>query len=296
MTAAGGTPVIEVIIVNYNTGDALTRCVSSVLSEKIPLAVTVADNASADGSIERLKESFDGSRRLKVLENARNLGFARAVNDAAGRSRDTSKYLLILNPDCEVSPGAIEKLASALERDPAAALAGPMVVDRQNRPMRATVRRFPTPWTSFLTVTGLSRLGRWFPALRGVDGTATMPAGTARAEAVSGACFLIRRELFLDLGGMDESYGLHCEDLDLMYRAAQQGMHCLFVPSARVFHEQGVSSRSRPSWVHRQKHLGMQRFFLKFQAEKYPFPVRWLVLSGIWIRFLVTWPLIWLRN
>lgn len=293
----GGAPAIEVVIVNYNAGDALTRCVASVQSEDIPLGITVADNASSDGSVERLVRSQGGSgRRLNVLENRRNLGFARAVNDAVAKLEGPAQYLLILNPDCEVLPGSIEKLASALDKDPGAAIAGPAVVDRRNRPMKATLRRFPTPWTSLVAFTGLWRLGRWFPSFRGVDRTGALPGETARAEAVSGACFLVRRQVFEDMGGMDGAYGLHCEDLDLMYRAGQRGLHCLIVPSARVYHEQGVSSRSRPSWVHWQKHLGMQRFFLKFQAGDCIFPVRWLVLSGIWIRFLVTWPLVWLRG
>ena len=95
---------------------------------------------------------------------------------------------------------------------------------------------------------------------------------------------------------MDEAYGLHCEDLDLMYRLQQQGNHCVYVPAARVFHQQGVSSRSRPFWVHRQKHLGMQRFFRKFQAKRYPLPMRWMVVAGIWLRYFLTLPLVLLRN
>ena len=72
---------------------------------------------------------------------------------------------------------------------------------------------------------------------------------------------------------MDEAYGLHCEDLDLMYRLKEQGHICLFVPVARVFHQQGVSSRTRPLWVHWQKHLGMQRFFLEIPGSKLHFAV-----------------------
>jgi GT2 family glycosyltransferase len=102
---------------------------------------------------------------------------------------------------------------------------------------------------------------------------------------------LIRKAPFLEAGGMDEAYGLHCEDLDLMYRMNERGHLCLFVPAARVFHQQGVSSRTRPVWVHWQKHLGMQRFFRKFQADNYIFPVRWLVTAGIWSRFLLKLPL-----
>ena len=95
---------------------------------------------------------------------------------------------------------------------------------------------------------------------------------------------------------MDDAYGLHCEDIDLMYRLHQEGQYSLFVPSAVVYHRQGVSSRSRPLWVHWQKHRGMQRFFNKFQARQYSFPVRCLVIAGIWTRFAVTLPVQLIRN
>jgi hypothetical protein len=123
-----------------------------------------------------------------------------------------------------------------------------------------------------------------------------LPAGTVPAEAVSGACMMLSQTVFLEMGCMDGAYGLHCEDLDLMYRLRQRGFHCLIVPSALVFHQQGISSSSRPLWVHWQKHRGMQRFFLKFQADKTVFPMRWLVIAGIWLRFCVTLPLVWFRS
>lgn len=296
MPAAGSTPVIETVIINYNAGDALERCVSAVFAQPIDTRVTVVDNASTDDSLDHLRASTGDSQDLEILVNEANLGFAKAVNRAVNRLEGAAPYLLILNPDCEVLPGSIAKLANALDQDSDAALAGPAVVDRQGRPMKATLRQFPTPLTSFLTVSGLWRLGRWIPSLQGVDQTGRMPTVTVEADAVSGACMMLRRELFLDMGGLDTSYGLHCEDLDLMYRIAQRGMHCLLVPAARVFHDQGVSSKSRPGWVHWQKHLGMQRFFLKFQADQHSLPLRWLVISGIWARFFVTWPLIWFRR
>jgi hypothetical protein len=144
-----------------------------------------------------------------------------------------------------------------------------------------TLRRFPDPWNSLLTFSGLWRLGRWIPAFKGIEMSEQLPAGTAQAEAVSGACMMLSQSVFLEMGCMDGAYGLHCEDLDLMYRLRQRGLHCLIVPSALVFHQQGISSSSRPLWVHWQKHRGMQRFFLKFQADKTGFPMRWLVIAGI---------------
>ena len=288
---------LTVIIVNFNAGDALTRCVESVLAQKLGAQLILVDNHSADGSARTVENLFGRVAELKVIHNSENTGFARAVNQAAAMETAThADYLLLLNPDCEFQPGALRRLLEALESEPQAGLAGPLVVDRHGQPMRGTLRRFPDPWRGFLTFSGLWRLGRMFPAFQGVEPVQELPAGNQEAEAVSGACMLIRKPVFDQAGGMDEGYGLHCEDLDLMYRLRQLGHPSLFVPSARIYHVQGVSSRSRPLWVHWQKHRGMQRFFSKFQAQNYFLPLRWLVIAGIWVRFAVTLPLVLLRS
>ena len=286
---------IQVIIVNYNAGETITRCVQSVLSSTEKANITVADNASTDGSIKQIESLFGHLKNVEFVCNDQNIGFARAVNSAAANGKE--ELLLILNPDCELLSGALGHLQQALDHDPLAALSGPKVVDRAGVVQKGTLRDFPDPWNSLVTLTGFWRLGRWFSAFRGVNRHESgLPDGNTIAEAVSGACMLLRREDFESVGGMDEGYGLHCEDLDLMYRLQQQGKHCVFVPAARVFHQQGVSSGSRPFWVHRQKHRGMQRFFLKFQAERYPLPFRWLIIAGIWLRYVLTLPLVFLRN
>jgi GT2 family glycosyltransferase len=298
MPAHGTQPGVDVVIVNFNAGEALARCAGSVLKQDACASLTVVDNASGDGSLEEVEQKYGVDPRLKLLRNPENRGFARAANQAAQQSAGarSQDYLLILNPDCEVDADALETLRGALEREPAAALAGPLVVDREGRPRRATLRHFPDPRGALLTFSGLWRLGRWWPAWRGVERSDELPGEIARAEAVSGACMLVRRSAFEAAGGLDEAYGMHCEDLDLMYRLRQMGGHCLFVPQARVVHLQGLSSRSRPLWVHWQRHRGMQRFFTKFQAERYRLPMRWLVLAGIWLRFLVTSPRALLRR
>jgi len=288
-------PAIQVIIVNFNAGETLTRCVQSVLSTREKVNITVVDNASEDGSAEQIQSLFGQLENVEILCNDENIGFARAVNATAGEGDE--EFLLILNPDCELLPGALGHLQQALENDPGAALAGPTVVDRTGVVQKGTLRRFPDPWNSLVTLTGLWRLGHWLPAFKGLNRHQSgLPDSNTVAEAVSGACMLVRRKAFEDAGSMDEGYGLHCEDLDLMYRLQQQGNHCVFVPAARVFHQQGVSSRSRPLWVHRQKHLGMQRFFRKFQARRYPLPLRWLVIAGIWLRYAVTLPFVLFQN
>lgn len=284
-------PAVDVVIVNFNAGEALLRCVRAAFAQGENLSVTVVDNASGDGSAERAAAAFGGRPGFTLLRGTDNPGFAAGVNRAVPRQgAPAPDYLLILNPDCELEAGALAALRRALEADGAAALAGPLVMDRDGRARRGTLRRFPDPWRSFVTFSGLWRLGRRWPLFRGVEHSGGLPDTVTPAEAVSGACMLVRRDAFLEVGRMDEQYGLHCEDLDLMYRLRQAGRHCLFVPAARAVHHQGVSSASRPLWVHWQKHRGMQRFFGKFQALRYPLPIRWGVIAGIWLRFALTLP------
>ncbi len=287
---------VHVIIVNFNAGNALTRCVQSVLDQQVPVRITVVDNASSDSSIADLQKGIGPSKNVAIMANTTNLGFARAINAAAREVSREGQYLLILNPDCEMLSGSLPALQTALDNDPRAALAGPNVVDGEGRAMRGNMRCFPHPWSALLTFSGLWRLGRWIPAFAGVEKIEGLPVETVPAEAVSGACMLIRLPEFFGIGCMDGDYGLHCEDLDLMFRLREQGFHCLFVPSARVFHAQGISSASRPVWVHWQKHRGMQRFFMKFQACDTSPPLRWLVIAGIWLRFTATLPLAWFRS
>ena len=289
------TASIRVILVNYNAGETISRSIQSVLDSKESTRITLYDNASVDGSVELIRRAFTKIESLEIVEGEENIGFARGVNAAARENQE--EYLLVLNPDCELLPGALSALKHALESDPAAALAGPVVVDGQGRIQRGTLRYFPDPWSSFVTFSGLWRLESRFPAFRGVERhQQDIAVDPIIAEAVTGACMLIKRSIFDQLSGLDEGYGLHCEDLDFMYRLHQNGHHCVLVPAARVFHQQGVSSRSRPAWVHRQKHRGMQRFYKKFQSDESSLPLRWLVLAGIWSRYLLTLPAALLRR
>ncbi len=286
---------IATIIVNYNAGEMLQQCVLALIKSTEHSKITVVDNASSDRSAENLHNLYGNHQGIQFLFNPSNLGFGPAVNAVARRS--DADWILILNPDCILEHDALGKLKEALVNDPNAGLAGPAVRDDCGQIQRATVRRFPDPWKSLMTASGLWRLGKWFPAFHGVEVDATKIKGDPEiCEAVSGACMLLRRSAFEAVGFMDEEYAMHCEDLDLMYRLRDQGWHCLYVPQASSVHQQGLSSRSRPGWVHFQKHRGMARFFKKFQADSTFFPIRMLVYAGIWLRFIILWPLVLIRR
>ncbi len=284
---------VRVIIVNFNAGQALSACVEAVLNNgnDHDLSVVVVDNNSADDSMVKLESRFSGDHRLRTHYNRENLGFGTAVNKMAGDADED--YLLVLNPDCILQEGALKALIDALENDQEAAIAGPWVTDSQGRVQSGTWRRLPDPWTSLKSLSGLARLSGRVPAMSGINEPADEPpATTIRAEAVSGACMLWRRPVVEQLGYFDEEYTMHCEDLDLMQRLGQAGFHCLLVPRARAVHSGGLSSSSRPWWVHRQKHKGMQRYFRKFQAKDHSVFSRWLIYTGIWTHYLLTLPVV----
>ncbi len=286
---------VVTIIVNYNAGAVLQRCVNAVLKSEEQTTITVIDNASSDGSAKELHQSSAGNKLVEVLFNPTNMGFAAAINTVARRL--DCNWILVLNPDCILESSTLGKLKSALVNDPRAGLAAPTVRDENGRIQRATLRHFPDPWRSFVTSTGLWRLGRWLPVFHGVEiDAATLTSGTVVCDAVSGACMLLRRSALESVGFLDDQYAMHCEDLDLMRRLKDNGWHCLYVSQANSIHHQGLSSRSRPLWVHFQKHRGMARFFGKFQARTVVFPMRMLVYTGIWLRFLVTWPLVLIKH
>ncbi len=267
----------------------------AVLAEREPLRLVVADNDSTDGSCEVLRSRFRDNERLQILENPQNLGFGRAVN--AVSRRDSEEWLLILNPDCVLQAGALGRLRQALEDDPQAALAAPLVVGGDGRVQRGTLRTFPDPGRAFSTATGLASLAGRFGVFPGVDRSqGPIPDSTVPAEAVSGACMMVRGRAFDELGGFDTGFEMHFEDLDLMYRIRQRGWHCLLVPKALATHEQGTSSRSRRWWVHRQKHRGMQRFFDKHGLGGAGPVSRGLLRAAIWTHYVLTLPRVWARR
>lgn len=290
---------IRVIIINYNAGEALLKCVSSVLNSRGSFTVLVADNQSTDGSCEVLRSRFGSAPNLQIIENPANRGFGPAVNACARGASE--RFLLVLNPDCELFPETLLQLRQALDENPEAVLAAPAVVDEKGRMQRGTLRRLPDVRRAFLGGTGLWRLSLWFPRVfAGFVGVeipaADHPKSTSRAEAVSGACMLVRTDEFQALGGFDEAFSMHFEDLDLMARVRQAGRHCLFVPLARVVHLQGVSSASRPLWVHWQKHHGMQRYFRKHVFRQHGLVTRTLVSAANGLHYLLGFPLALVRQ
>lgn len=278
--------IISTIIVNYNAGALLQRCVDSLVECRHHIEIVIVDNASTDQSLDFLTE-LPQYASIQVVKNCANRGFAAACN--AGARLTSAPFLLFLNPDCTVAPDALAELLDVMATDQHIGLVTGLLTNADGTEQAGGRRAIPTPWRSFVREFGLVRFAHRWPRLFSDFNLhqQPLPDHPIEVEATSGACMLIRREAMADVGHWDEGYFLHCEDLDLCMRFRQKGWKILFVPSAIFLHDQGSCSRSRPLFVEWHKHKGMIRFYRKFFRRQYPGVLWPLVACGVWLRF--TW-------
>jgi len=285
----------SVVVVAADSGPLLARCIDSVLAGTVDVELLLVDNASRDGEVERVLAAHAGEPRLRALRNRANLGFGPACNRGAAIARGDA--LLFLNPDCEVPPGAVARLRTLLRENPVVGLFGADVRTPDGSPGRGNRRREPTLRRALASLSGLARWQSRWPALAGVEMPPTdSDAGIEKVEAVSGACLMLPRAVFERVGGFDEGYFLHAEDLDLCRRVRDAGFAVAIARDVRVVHAAGSSGRGRALFVSRHKHRGLWRYFSRFDpAARNPL-LRAMVRAGLWIHFSATAPLLLWRD
>ncbi|QXP88570.1 glycosyltransferase family 2 protein [Methylococcus capsulatus] len=233
-------PGIDIVIVNWNSGNQLRECLRSIgnlVGEAEPLTVTVVDNASCDGSADGLPEP---SCPLRVIRNRANLGFGRASN--LGAREGSADYLLFLNPDTRLHPGALSIPLGFMESETGrhVGICGVQCLDETGGVARCCAR-FPTAWRLVGQALGLDRLfPRWIPP----HFLGEWPHDSDRdVDQVIGAFFFVRRAVFEQLGGFDERFFVYYEDLDFSLRARRAGWGSRYLAGARIFHRGGGVSR-----------------------------------------------------
>lgn len=261
---------VYVVIVNYRTGPLVVECLASLASELPALCggrVIVVDNASGDDSVRHIDAAI-ATRRwsawAEVIALPRNGGFAYGNNRAIERVRTLDPSfdaIVFLNPDATVRPGALAALVGHLESHADAGIVGASIEDEHGVP-QCTAHAFPSPLRELGAAAQLGALSMLI-ASRSV---ATPPGDAPRTcDWVSGACFVVRRQLFDAIGPLDEGYFLYFEETDFCLRAKQGGWSCWFVPGARVMHHEGASTgirtpgRRRPAYWYASR----RRFFVK---------------------------------
>lgn len=256
------SPAIDTVVVAWNPGLVLADCLQALVDRQREVEPTldapriiVVDNASDPPVL--VPEAC--ATRVTLVRNGSNRGFAAACNQ--GARLGAAPFLLFLNPDVVLEPGALTKATQAFA-SPAVGIVGIRLCDGEGRVARGCARR--TGALRFLVT--LLRLPRLWPALRGHLMTDWDHGSSGPVDHVTGACYLIRRDLFEALAGFDERFVVYFEDLDLSWRARAAGWEIRYVAEAAAFHAggwatgQGRRVRLYHDWhsrvVFARKHFG----------------------------------------
>ncbi|MEO6104121.1 MAG: glycosyltransferase family 2 protein [Pseudoxanthomonas sp.] len=265
---------IAVVVVSHESASTLDDCLSRLRSASGVSQIRIIDNASTDGTLDIIQRHAASDARVRFVGNPDNPGFAVGCNQ--GWRESTAPWLAFVNPDLLVEIDTLSRLRLHADALAAEVLLGVDLVDEAGHRDEAARRRDPDFKGMLASPSQASKLGV------AVDGVEPLQ----RVDAVSGALMLVTRNLLDRLGGFDEGYRLHAEDLDLCRRARAAGAVVAVANDIRVVHLRGVSSRARPVFVEWHKHRGLWRYFGKFEASRRNWFTRSAVFSMIWSRFL----------
>lgn len=264
-------PAVSVIIVSHNGQRHLRECLPSVCGQDYPdFQVLVVDNGSSDGSAGFVESEFPS---VKVIMNEVNLGFGRANN--AGAKQATGEYLAFLNQDTVVEPRWLSGLVSALEEHPEAALATPKIL-LSTEPAKINACGNQSHYTGLSFCRGAGQPADSFSALEKVN-------------AVSGAAFVIRSDVFHELRGFDEDFFLYMEDIDLSWRARLCGHSCIYVPDSIVLHDYALTFGPDKSYFQERNRWLMLLKNLRWRTIA-------LLLPALLLSEFITWGWIVVRD
>jgi N-acetylglucosaminyl-diphospho-decaprenol L-rhamnosyltransferase len=264
---------VSVVVVTYNALPLLERSLESVQGYE----TIVVDHGSTDGTVDFVRERFPEAR---VIEQE-NLGFGTGNN--TGMRAASRDYFLLLNADAWVLGDAVERLVEFAETQPEAAVVGPKLLNPDGT-LQRSVRGYPSTWriaTEYLFLRKLAPRSRLFNAFYGAGFD---HESVREAEFLGGACLLVRREAFEQVGGFDEDFFMMSEEVDWCYRFRQAGWKVLFYPGAEVVHV--LTSSANPAMF---RHLvrGHLRFLAKHRGAREAERARRLMIVALRLRALV---------
>lgn len=263
---------LSVIIVNYNHKKYLKTCLNSLLKnlKGITFEVFLIDNNSKDGSVGFLKQK--ASKKIKIILNKKNLGFARACNQGIRRAK--GDYILLINPDIKVLKESVGKMIDFLERNRGLGCVAPKLLN-PDQSLQYSIRRFPNVLTVLIRRTPL----RLLPFIKNKDALHLMKNVNhnriIKIDWALASCLMVKRKVFDQIGLFDENFFVYCEDIDWFYRLKKAGLGAYYLPEAKVIHHHLAKSDkkllSKESLYHTKS---MIYFFKKYWREiltfKYP--------------------------
>jgi N-acetylglucosaminyl-diphospho-decaprenol L-rhamnosyltransferase len=277
---------ISILIVTWNSERWIERCLRSIPAACAGLRfeVIVYDNASEDSTLQRVP-----SEDIRIVRGVANDGFAAGTNRAFSGSR--GKYVFLLNPDCELAPGAVTSLMEFMASHPNAAAAAPLLEgDSGDSQRNFQLRRLPT--VAALAAEALL-FDKIFPKNRVTSNYRYHDLDLSkpqRVEQPAAAALLVRRDVFDEVGPLDEHFSpAWFEDVDYCRRLAEAGKELYVVPAARARHYGGASLDHMPYgrfidlW-YRNMFRYAQKWFSRGQAEA----LRWAIIAGMMMRCCAT--------
>lgn len=273
---------LAVVILNYNRADLLADCLESIYAAptRCALTVWVVDNASTDGSAEMVQTRFP---QAQLIISPVNGGFAYGNNLAlrAILAGPRVSYVLLLNNDTVVPPGALDGLVEYLERHPDVGVVGPKLLLPDGSLDLACRRSFPSPEVAFYRMAGLAWLFPRHPRFARYNLTYLDPDVETDVDAVVGACMLLRESVIREVGLLDEQFFMYGEDLDWAYRIKQYGWRVVYYPQVVVYHYKRAASSRRPIPSIRAFYDAMRIFHRKHYRAMTPAPLNALIETGI---------------
>lgn len=278
-------PDLSIIYVNWNSVAYLEKCMTSVYSQSwgIEPEVIVVDNASFDGVDQMIQAKFP---QATFVQSGENIGFARANN--LGFAHSVGRIILLLNPDTEVIGDAIPIMMSALKSLPNAGVVGCKLLNSDLSIQTSSIQRFPTILNQAFDMKWLMK--RWpNSSLWGKGPLYSNSREPAVVDVISGACLMIKREVFESVGLLNSEYFMYAEDVDLCYRVRKLGLKAYYVSGASVIHHGGRSSDQTGSnqWVSVMQARAMVKFFENAYGKWHAFGYKAMIAAMAAMRLAV---------
>lgn len=274
---------VSVIIISYHTGPILFESISSALRQSETRQLIVVNNGNPDWVVDTMNREFDSDERFLLINGHGNIGFSKACNLAAKNA--IGNLLLLLNPDCIISENGIRNLVHVAGSFTGKWLLAPHLVNPDQTEQQGGRREILTPWIAFVEGVKLYKLLPNHPYFkRFVHHDQTLPTEVSEVPVTSGACMLLNTSAYRDLGGMDEGYFLHVEDIDFCLRFRKTGGKIYFCPQVTFVHALGTSEASR-LFLEWHKLIGFRRYFHVHFQKIYPPGFICMVNCLIAIRF-----------
>lgn len=272
---------LSIIIVNYNVKYFLDQCLISIYQalKGIEAEVFVVDNDSVDGSVDMIRQKYP---QVKLMANTKNVGFAKANNQAIRES--VGEYVLLLNPDTVVEEETFSKSISFMDKHPNAGALGVKMMDGKGNFLPESKRGLPTPWVAFYKIFGWTSLfprskkfARYYMGHLNKD-------ENHEVEVLAGAYMLMRRKSLDECGLLDETFFMYGEDIDLSYRIVKAGYKNYYLADTSIIHYKGESTKKGSLNYVYIFYKAMIIFAEKHFSSSYARFFRFFILSAIYLR------------